>query len=84
MSVISKFYGMTVKVFMSGYYKDTPRIYVLYGDYVGVIEINTAVMIEGDLPETGLQLVQEWIQENQHALDKMWETQHVIAIPPLE
>ena len=50
MPVISRFYGMTIKMYLLGKEHNPPHIHALYGDYNGVIDIQTLDMIEGDLP----------------------------------
>ena len=52
-------------------------------EYVGVIDLNRLDMIEGDLPRKALFLVQEWAGEHREALQKMWDTQEFIQLPPL-
>ena len=53
MPVISRFYGMTIKMYLLGKEHNPPHIHALYGDYNGVIDIQTLDMIEGDLPLQG-------------------------------
>lgn len=54
MPVISRFYGMTIKMYLLGKEHNPPHIHALYGDYNGVIDIQTLDMIEGDLPRKAL------------------------------
>ena len=57
---------------------------MLYGDYNGIIDINTCEMIEGDLPKRALKMAQEWTQQQQQSLLSIWETQQFTQLPPLE
>lgn len=41
-------------------------------------------MFEGDLPNKALKIVQEWIDIHRDALLKMWETQNITPLPPIE
>ena len=41
-------------------------------------------MIEGDLPSKAKSLVLEWLEKNQSELLKMWDSQKLIKLPPLE
>jgi len=41
-------------------------------------------MLEGDLPKRALKFVQEWLKEYPPELLKIWETQELIQLPPLE
>lgn len=53
------------------------------GEYVGVIDLKTLQMLEGDLPIKALNLVQEWAILHQKALQHMWESQDFQQLPPL-
>ena len=84
MPVISRFYGMIVKMFFLASEHNPPHIHVVYGEYVGVIDIRTLQMIQGDLPNKALKIVQEWTQLHQKELLEMWETQDIQPLPPIE
>lgn len=60
MPTISKFYGMIIKMYFQQSEHNPPHFHVVYGEYVGAINIKTLEMIEGDLPQKALKLVQEW------------------------
>lgn len=62
MPVISRFYGMIIKMFFLASEHNPPHIHVVYGEYVGVIDIRSLQMIQGDLPNKALKIVQEWTQ----------------------
>lgn len=57
MSTISKFYGMIVKMYFQQSEHNPSYFHVVYGEYVGAINIKTLEMIEGDLPQKALRLV---------------------------
>lgn len=61
MPVISRFYGMIVKMYFIASEHNPPHIHVVYGEYLGIIEIRTGKMLEGDLPNKALAIVQEWV-----------------------
>lgn len=84
MPVIARFYGMVIKMYFLGSEHNPPHIHVVYGEYLGVIDIRTLEMIEGDLPRKALSLVQEWAGQHQAELLEMWTTQNIRALPPLE
>ena len=44
----------------------------------------TGDVLEGYLPPKAMAMVQEWIALHKDALQKMWETQEFIKLPPLE
>ena len=60
-----------------------PHFHCIYGEYVGVIRIDTFEMIEGDLPNKALNLVKEWGEKYRTELIKMWDTQQFLELPSL-
>ena len=84
MPVISRFYGMVIKMFFLASEHNPPHIHVLYGEYMGVIDIHTNKMIQGDLPDKALKIAQEWTSIHQQELLKMWETQDIKQLPPID
>lgn len=83
MPVISRFYGMVVKMFFLASEHNPPHIHVVYGEYMGIIDIRTTEMLQGDLPGKALALVKEWTNIHKNELLKMWETQDISELPPL-
>jgi hypothetical protein len=61
-----------------------PHIHVVYGEYLGVIDIGIGKMIVGDLPAKALKIVQEWTTLNKSELLNMWNTQDIHSLPPIE
>lgn len=84
MPVIARFYGMIIKMYFLGKEHNPPHIHVVYGEYLGIIDIKTLEMLEGDLPRKALALVQEWTATHRQALAEMWDTQQFRTLPPLE
>ena len=84
MPVISRFYGLVVKMYFRGGEHNPPHIHVLYGEYMGVIDIRTAELIEGDLPAKALSIAQEWTKKYSTELLDFWTTQKIANLPPLE
>ena len=84
MPVISRFYGIIIKMFFLASEHNPPHIHAIYGEYVGIIDIRTNQMLQGDLPSKALKLVQEWVQIHQKALLEMWETQNIQSLPPID
>jgi len=84
MPVISRFYGMVIKMYFRQKEHNPPHIHVVYGEKIGVIDIRTREMIEGDLPKKALNLVVEWTETNSDALLKIWKTQKFVELPPLD
>lgn len=84
MPVIARFYGMVIKMYFQQKEHNPPHFHVVYGEYMGVIDIQTLNMIEGDLPQKAVSLVKEWAQQHQDELLNIWNTQSFIQLPPLE
>ena len=59
------------------------HIHALYGEHIGIFNIETFKMTEGDLPTKAQELVVEWLKQNQKELLNMWETQKIGKLPPL-
>ena len=84
MPVIARFYGLVIKMYFQQKEHNPPHIHVLYGEYIGVIDIATLDMLEGDLPSKALSLVREWAEKYKEDLMKIWNTQEFKQLPPLE
>ena len=84
MPVISRFYGVVIKMYFRQAEHNPPHIHAIYGEYIGVIDIQTGEMLEGDLPKRALKMVQEWTDKNKPKLLKTWNTQTLVELPPLE
>ena len=55
-----------------------------YGEFVGMIDIKTMEMIEGDLPKRALDMVKEWGELHKAELEAIWKTQKFSKLPPLD
>ena len=51
MPVISRFYGLVIKMYFMQSEHNPPHIHALYGEYMGMMDIQTRKMIAGDLPK---------------------------------
>ena len=83
MPEIARFYGIVIKMFFKPKEHEPSHIHALYGEHIGIFDIKTLEMTEGDLPVKAQQLVREWMQENQGRLMEMWSTQKLEKLPPL-
>lgn len=83
MPVIARFYGIVIKMYFLAGEHNPPHFHAIYGEYVGIIDLKTLQMLEGDLPQKALNLVQEWATLHQKALQDMWENQEFQQLPPL-
>ena len=59
------------------------HIHALYGEYVGIFNVQTLQMTEGDLPKKAQMLVTEWLELHKDDLQKMWDEQIIKRLPPL-
>lgn len=59
------------------------HLHALYGEHVGIFDLKTMKMTEGDLPKKAQELVQEWMELNQDKLLDMWASQRLEKLPPL-
>ena len=83
MPILSKFYGIIIKMYFQQAEHNPPHIHAIYGEYMGIVDIKTGKLIEGDLPTRALNLVQEWLQLHQDEVLKIWNTQNFKKLPPL-
>jgi len=83
MPVISRFYGMVIKMYFQQSEHNPPHIHAVYGEYVGAVDIQTGKMLEGDLPSKALAMVREWMELHREELLTMWQTQEFKQLPPL-
>ena len=83
MPEISRFYGIIIKMFFKPKEHEPSHIHALYGEYVGIFDLKTMEMTEGDLPIKAQGLIKEWISRNQNSLLQMWDSQKLRKLPPL-
>ncbi|MGL5254272.1 MAG: type II toxin-antitoxin system toxin DhiT [Brevinema sp.] len=84
MPVIARFYGLIIKMYFQQREHNPPHVHIVYGEYIGVININTQEMIEGDLPPKAQDMAREWVRLYQKDLIEIWNTQVFKQLPPLE
>lgn len=83
MPEITRFYGIIIKMFFKPKEHEPSHIHALYGEYIGIFDIKTKKMTDGDLPKKAQELVEEWLSQHSEALQKMWDTQEISKLPPL-
>lgn len=84
MPVISRFYGIIIRMYFLQSEHNPPHIHAIYGEDVAAIDIKTHAILEGSLPRKALELVTEWMTIHEKELLQIWETQDFIKLPPLE
>ena len=82
MPEIARFYGIIIKLFFGDH--PPPHFHAVYGEYVGLFNIETIEMIEGDLPNRAKKMIVEWAKLHQNELREMWNKQEFRKLPPLE
>jgi hypothetical protein len=82
MPEIARFYGIVIKLFFGDH--PPAHFHAQYGEYIGVFDIDTLEMIEGDLPTRAKRLVVEWAAMNKEEMKKMWNSGKYHKLPPLE
>ena len=84
MPVLSRFYGIIIRMYFLQSEHNPPHIHAIYNDDVAAIDFITGKVLEGHLPGKALTMVQEWVELNREALKTIWETQEFKQLPPLE
>lgn len=84
MPVLSRFYGIIIRMYFLQSEHNPPHIHAIYNDDVAAIDFMTGNVLEGHLPGKAMSMVLEWIELNRDALKTIWETQEFKKLPPLE
>lgn len=83
MPEITRFYGIIIKMFFKPKEHEPAHIHAIYDEYVGIFDIKTFEMTDGDLPQRAQHLVKEWLTINKEKLNEMWQSQVIVKLPPL-
>lgn len=83
MPELSRFYGLVVKMFFRQKEHNPPHFHVSYGSFVGIVNLETLQMEEGDLPDRAMAMIREWASKHRDELLEVWETQQFRKIEPL-
>lgn len=84
MPVLSRFYGIVIRMYFLQREHNPPHIHAIYNEDVAAIDLMTGKVIDGHLPPKALAMVQEWLQMHRETLLNIWTTQEFRQIPPLE
>ena len=84
MPVLSRFYGIVIRMYFQQAEHNPPHIHALYGEDVAAVDIKTGEVLEGHLPPKALAMVREWVTIHQNDLLDMWKTQEFKFLSPLE
>lgn len=83
MPEISRFYGITIKMYFLAREHNPPHIHAIYNKNIAVIDIQTLEVIKGEIPKRALKLVKEWIFIHKKEIKDILETQQFKKIEPL-
>ena len=83
MPVISRFYGIVIKMYLRQKEHNPPHIHAIYGECVGMFSLEDAERFEGDMPLKGQMYVKEFREKYRRELYDMWETQEFQKLPPI-
>ncbi len=84
MPVISRFYGIIIRMYFLQSEHNPPHIHAIYNDDVAAIDFMTGKVLEGHLPTKAMNMVQEWVAIHRDELKTIWETQEFKKLAPLE
>lgn len=84
MPVLSRFYGIIIRMYFLQREHNPPHIHATYSENTAAISIIDGEVLEGALPRKALEMVREWIVINKDELINIWETQEFKQLPPLE
>ena len=84
MPVLSRFYGIIIRMYFIQAEHNPPHIHAIYGDDVAEIAIKNGEILDGHLPPKALSMVREWIELNKEDLLSIWKTQEFRSLRPLE
>ncbi len=84
MPVLSRFYGITIRMYFQQAEHNPPHFHAIYSDTTAAISIEDGKVLDGYLPNKALEMVLEWNETYKDTLLKIWETQEFTQLPPLE
>lgn len=84
MPVISRFYGITIKMYLRQKEHNPPHIHAIYGECIGIFSLVDGLMYEGDIPVKEQRLIKRFVEQYKIQLLEMWETQVFKVLPPVE
>ncbi len=81
MPVISRFHGITIKMYLRQKEHNPPHIHAIYGECVGMFTLEDGDMFEGDVPVKEQRLIKLFIEQNKAQLLEMWKSQNFRVLP---
>ncbi len=84
MPVLSRFYGIIIRMYFQQAEHNPPHIHAIYNEDMAAVDVRTGEVLEGYLPPKALSMVREWSEIHKTELLQMWKTQEFRMLPPLE
>ena len=84
MPILSRFNGITIKMYLRQKEHNPPHIHAIYNDHRAMYSLIDMTKINGDLPVKAEKLVLEWMKLHIDELREMWDSQSFKRIEPLE
>ncbi len=81
MPEICRFLGIVISMYFDEH--NPPHFHVRYNDYRAVMGIRNLNLLDGHLPAKVRGLVEEWAEQHQSELLKMWESKDFHKVEPL-
>lgn len=81
MPVLSRFCGITIKMYFRQSEHNPPHIHATYQDEVGLFSLEDGDMFEGDMQVKHQQKIKAFIKKYSENLFYMWETQQFNNLP---
>lgn len=83
MPLLSKFYGISIKMYFKQSEHNPAHVHAIYGDDAAAIDLNGEIL-DGYIPPKALSMVKEWISLHKSEIEKIWKSQEFVEIEPLE
>lgn len=81
MPEICRFLGIVISMYFDEH--NPPHFHVCYNEYRAVVSIRNLNILAGHLPAKVRGLVEEWAEQHQEELLKMWENKEFHKVDPL-
>jgi hypothetical protein len=78
---ICRFLGIVISMYFDEH--NPPHFHVCYNEYRAVVSIRNLNILAGHLPAKVRGLVEEWAEQHQEELLKMWENKEFHKVDPL-
>lgn len=79
MPEISRFYGIVIKIYFADHLP--PHLHAEYGSEEALLDIETFVVIAGNLPARASSMVKEWASLHRDELQAAWEKAKNLQAP---